>query len=237
MTDASWREKPSTSANLTRSTMRWIVLNVRLSRVCRKAYLALVVLTQTRRPISQHVWRRKHGIPSALEYVEVSFQVLHLPAIFWRGYQGTNDTHAEPSRRFLSECLQDYVTSTVKLQKMCDQTEVLDIESYLRIRMSTSAVYPTVLLYLYQTSTLPMQLAHTETTLQTRLPGRASPWILRPSHRQRYPSSDEPHHIHVCDKFVLFETFVLTCLSCSCNDIVSVRAEIVRKISATSYAE
>lgn len=46
------------------------------------------------------------------------------------------------------DCLHDYITATIKLQKHCDKAEILEIESYLAIRMDTSAVYPTISMYL-----------------------------------------------------------------------------------------
>ncbi|OJJ31422.1 hypothetical protein ASPWEDRAFT_691717 [Aspergillus wentii DTO 134E9] len=47
------------------------------------------------------------------------------------------------------KCLHDYVTATIKLQNHCDRADILDIESYLAIRMNTSGVYPTMSLYLF----------------------------------------------------------------------------------------
>lgn len=45
-------------------------------------------------------------------------------------------------------CLRGYIAATIELQKQCDKAAILDIESYLAIRMDTSAVYPTISLYL-----------------------------------------------------------------------------------------
>lgn len=53
------------------------------------------------------------------------------------------------SRKFMHDCLHDYVTASIELQRNCDDSEILDIESYLSIRMHTSAVYPTVSMYPY----------------------------------------------------------------------------------------
>lgn len=47
------------------------------------------------------------------------------------------------------DCLHNYTAATIELQKDCDKEKILDIESYLAIRMDTSAVYPTISLYLY----------------------------------------------------------------------------------------
>ncbi|KAI9926531.1 hypothetical protein MW887_004299 [Aspergillus wentii] len=53
------------------------------------------------------------------------------------------------ARNFMYKCLHDYVTATIKLQNHCDRADILDIESYLAIRMNTSGVYPTMSLYLF----------------------------------------------------------------------------------------
>lgn len=46
-------------------------------------------------------------------------------------------------------CLRDYLVAMIELQKRCDMAHGLDIDSYLAIRMDTSAVYPKISMYLY----------------------------------------------------------------------------------------
>ncbi|KAJ5144509.1 hypothetical protein N7476_005077 [Penicillium atrosanguineum] len=55
---------------------------------------------------------------------------------------------APSSRKYMHDCLRDYVAATIELQTHCDKAEILDIDSYLAIRMRTSGVYPTISLYL-----------------------------------------------------------------------------------------
>ncbi|OQD74997.1 hypothetical protein PENANT_c162G01204 [Penicillium antarcticum] len=66
------------------------------------------------------------------------------------GVQIRRKVTAASSQKFMHDCLREYVTATIELQMHCDNFEIMDIDSYLAIRMKTSGVYPTISMYLYR---------------------------------------------------------------------------------------
>lgn len=78
------------------------------------------------------------------------------------------------------DCLHNYTAATIELQKNCDKEEILDIESYLAIRMDTSAVYPTISLYLYALRSRVRVLLECYTDALLRLTSHSDPpaWLF-----------------------------------------------------------
>lgn len=130
------------------------------------------------------------------------------------------------------DCLYDYFTASIDLQQRCDDFEILDIESYLAIRMHTSAVYPTVSMYLYGPRRhVSMICADRRTHEKFDFSLRTTRLVLLSWIGQRSPPPDEHHDISVrlC-RFRFGQTCQVT-YSYRYNDIVSARHEIVRLIS------
>ncbi|KAJ6135866.1 terpenoid synthase [Penicillium capsulatum] len=122
---------------------------------------------------------------------------------------GVRIRHRVPSiseRKFMFDTLRDYIVATIELQKKCDKAQILNIESYLPIRMDTSAVYPTISMYLYGQLDL----------------GPNS--ILMKDHRLASHSHPPAWFLsHALVKEALRQINIIIAL---CNDIVSARHEI-----------